>query len=90
MTWPATDPDAHVRALNRMARWIARREHRDEGGKTLTLGELGALIKRTNAEAEATPSEIVRATILLRLEDMEREFHWRTFLDEDITDWPAE
>jgi hypothetical protein len=71
-----------------MARWEARREHREAGGRTLTLAELGILIKKLNAEAEAADSEIERGTILLRLDDMEREFTWRTFLGEQDTDWP--
>jgi hypothetical protein len=65
-----------------------RKELREAGEPTLTLGELGSLIKKTEAEAEAAEG-LGRDVILLRLSDMHREFHWRTFLGENTTDWPA-
>ena len=88
MEWPKLDTNEQARAQGRVARWFLRREHRESGGKTLTLGELGSLIKRAHAEAEDAEPGLARTTILLRVEDMEREFFWRTFLGEDETDWP--
>lgn len=87
--WERVDPKEHARMVGRIARWEARREARDAGGETLSLGELGALIKRTEAEAAAAGSEMERAAILLRLDDMHREFSLRTFLEEDVTEWPV-
>jgi hypothetical protein len=86
--WPKLSSDGHAAAEARTRRWEARKEHRNAGGKMLSLGDLGAAIKVAHAEAEAAESEIVRAAILLRIEDMEREFHWHSYHQDDVTDWP--
>ncbi len=57
----------------------------------LSLAELGRRIKQTqqrDRERFTAPGDV--AALSVQLEDMKREFDWRTFLDVDTTIWPAE
>ena len=85
--WTRLDREAYLRAQGRIARWEARQAYREAGGPMLTLGQLDALIARTCAEAKVAEG-IALGTILLRLEDMEREHLRCAFLGERVTAWP--
>jgi hypothetical protein len=77
-------------AQDRVARWKARWDARIAGGPVLSLTELGRRIKQTQqlVEIACTPGDV--AALSVQLEDMKREFDWRTFLEVDTTIWPAE
>lgn len=80
----------HGGAQDRVARWKARWNAKVAGGPVLSLEELGTRIKQTQLliKAASAPGDV--AVLRVQLEDMKREFDWRTFLDVDKTIWPAD
>jgi len=77
-------------AQDRVARWKARWDAKAAGGPVLSVVELGTRIKQTQQLMEVAPAPGDVAALSVQLEDMKREFDWRTFLDVDVTIWPAD
>ena len=86
--WSRPDDAEMQRAAGRIYRWTIRHEHRQRGGATLTTAGLERLIYQTELAAMVEGNEMVIATHLLRLADMQLELRWRQFLGETVTDWP--
>jgi hypothetical protein len=76
-------------AQARIERWKARWDAKVAGGPVLSLTELGSLIKKTQSAIESATASGDVAALSVQLQDMQREYDWRTFLDVDATIWPA-
>lgn len=83
-------PNADLERLAqaRIAAWEKRREAAERGDPMLTVAELDELIAKTIARmGTAGPQDA--AALSLQVENMRRELRARTWLGEDVTNWPA-